>query len=68
MPQHIFQLPHLREQLKKVSDMKPDFAAGKYFCNFNYSPEQHASVILLLVERIKEMERAEKGKVVDPEY
>jgi hypothetical protein len=69
MPQqHTFQLRYLREQLKIVSDKRPDPQAGKYFSNFNHSPEQQSLFVLLLAERIKEMERAEKGKVVDPEY
>lgn len=64
----MFQLPYLKEQLKIVSEKKGDPEAGKYYNNFNYSPEQHALFLLLMVERIKEQEQQAKEKPKEVNY
>lgn len=55
-PSTMFSLPYLREQLKIISEKRGEPEAGKYYTNFIHSPEQQALFLLLLVERIKEME------------
>ena len=66
--QHTFNLPYLQEQLKIISAKTAKSETGKYYSNFNHSPEQQALFVLLLSERIREMEAAKEEKAKEINY
>jgi hypothetical protein len=66
--QHTFNLPYLQEQLKIISAKTGESEAGKYYLNFILSPEQKSLLVMLLAERIREMEAAKQEKAKEVNY
>jgi hypothetical protein len=66
--QHTFNLPYLQQQLEIISAKTAKSEAGKFYSVFTLSHEQHSCFVMLLAERIREMEAAKKAKAKEINY